>query len=188
MQLAALAAPQVPDPNALFDWAEIRFANYFPGHKSNLTFDIYIFRFYPETNIILAVGGQDVYVLPIGGQLVRVGALADFACHVHPASCVTETVSSLNGQALYQAALGSAGYACRDCHGPTPGVNGITDILKSAGTQESQGIPSVIRAAINNNECCVFGVGMGQFSGVTDAQLADIAAYVNASVWNKTLQ
>jgi mono/diheme cytochrome c family protein len=184
---APLAAPQIPDANALFDWAESRFAGYFPGPKATLTFGIYAYRFYPETGIYLAVAGQNVYLLLPSGQLLPVGAVADFACQVYPASCVAGA-SSLSGKTLYETSLGSAGYACRDCHGTTPGVNGITDILKSAGTQDSQGIPSIIRAAINNNECCVNGVGMGQFSAVTDAQLADIAAYVNATRWNKPLQ
>lgn len=176
------APPQVPDANALMDWAESRFASFFPGHQTTRTLDIYIYRFYPETGIYLVVGGQDVYVLPTGGQVLRVGVLADFACQVYPASCVT--ASSLRGETLYRTALGSSGNACRDCHGATPGVGGITDILKAAGTQDSQGEASVIRAAINNNQ----GGVMGQFSAVTDAQLDDIAAYVNASFWGKPLQ
>ena len=174
--------PQVPDANALMDWAEIQYAGYFPSHQINRSFDIFLFRFYPETGIYLAVAGQDVYVLPAGGQPLRVGVLADFACQVYPASCVS--ASSLRGETLYRTALGSAGNACRDCHGPTPGVGGVTDILKAAGTQASHGEASVIRAAIDNNE----GGVMGQFSAVTDAQLDDIAAYVNASFWGKPLE
>jgi cytochrome c553 len=156
-----------------------------PGHKTTLTLDVYLYRCY-ETNICLVVGGQNVYVLVVGRPVISVGVLADFACQVHPSSCVT--VSSLNGQALYQAALGSAGYSCSICHGATaPGVGGIDDILNAAGTADSQGEPSVIRAAINRNEGASLG-GMGQFSALTDAQLADIAAYINATRWNKTLQ
>lgn len=182
VRLAALAQPQVPDANALMDWAEIRFTGFFPSHQATRNFDIYLYRFYPETGHILAVAGQDVYVLPAGGRLLRVGALADFACLVFPASCVS--ASSLRGEELYRTALGSFGNACRDCHGATPGVGGISAILKAAGTQESQGDASIIRAAINNNQ----GGVMGQFSAVTDAQLDDIAAFINASFWGKPLQ
>jgi cytochrome c553 len=179
---APLAAPQVPDANALFDWAEGRFAALFPGHKTTLTLDIYLYRFYPETGIYLAVGGQDVYVLVVGRPLIRVGALADFACQVNPASCVT--VSSLNGKTLYETPLGNggSGNACRDCHGLTPGAGGATAILNAAGTQDSGGDASVIRAAINE------GGVKAQFAALTDAQLADIAAYINATRWGKPLQ
>ena len=175
--------PQVPDANALMDWAETQFASYFPSHQINRTFDIYLYRFYPETGNHLGVAGQGVFFLPPGGQIQQVGTLADYACQVYPASCVSAS-SSLRGETLYRTSLGVAGNACRDCHGPTPGVGGITDILKAAGTQASHGEPTVIRAAINNNE----GGVMGQFSVVTDAQLDDIAAYVNASFWGKPLQ
>lgn len=181
---AALRAPQVPDATALLDWAEGRYATYFPGRQENVVFDVYVYRFYPSTGNYLGVAGADVYIFgPVSGNSavpVRVGALADFACHVFPASCAA-AVSSLRGQTRYAAALGSSGNACRDCHGDPPGA-GIAAILNAAGAQATQGEPAIIRAKIGSY------FPMQQFSAVSDADLADIAAYVNAVAWGKPLQ
>lgn len=181
---AALRAPQVPDASALMDWAEGRYAAYFPGHQENRTFDVYVYRFYPETGNYVGVAGQDVYIFgPVSGNSpapVRVAALADFACEVFPASCAA-AVSSLRGQTLYATALGTSGNACRDCHGTPPG-SGIAAILNAAGAESSLGDPGIIRAKINSY------FPMQQFAGVSDADLADIAAYVNAVRWGKPLQ
>lgn len=180
---AALRAPQVPDATTLMDWAEGEYGVYFPGHQDNRAFDVYVYRVYDNGNYV-GVAGQDVYVWgPVSGNSaapVRVGALADFACRVFPASCAP-AVSGLRGQALYAAPLGSAGNACRDCHGDPPG-NGIAAILNAAGPRDSQGEPGIIRAKINSYFL------MQQFAGVSDTDLADIAAYVNAVRWGKPLQ
>lgn len=183
-QRAALRAPQVPDAVTLMDWAEGRYRDYFPGPQQNRSFDVYLYRFYPDTGNYVGVAGQDVYIFgPVSGNApapVRVGALADFACQVFPASCAA-AVSSLRGQTLYGTALGSRGNACRDCHGTPPGSI-IAAILNAAGTPDSQGEPAIIRAKINSY------FPMQQFAGVSDADLADIAAYVNAVRWGKPLQ
>lgn len=180
---AALRAPQVPDASALMDWAEGEYSVYFPGHQGNRLFDVYVYRVYDNGNYV-GVAGQDVYIWgPVSGNSaapVRVGALADFACRVFPASCAA-AVSGLRGQTLYATALGSAGNACRDCHGDPPGA-GIAAILNAAGSQDSQGEPGIIRAKINSY------FPMRQFAGVSDTDLADIAAYVNAVRWGKPLQ
>lgn len=183
MATAALRAPQVPDASTLMDWAEGEYGVYFPGHQESRVFDVYVYRVYDNGNYV-GVAGQDVYVWgPVSGNSaapVRVGALADFACRVFPASCAP-AVSSLRGRTLYATALGSAGNACRDCHGDPPGA-GIAAILNAAGAQDSQGEPAIMRAKINSYFL------MQQFAAVSDPDLADIAAYVNAVRWGKSLQ
>ena len=71
----------VPDANAFMDWAERFYPLYFPGHPANLVSDPYIYRYYAGTDNYLGVVGSDIYVLgpATAGQLVRAGALADFA-------------------------------------------------------------------------------------------------------------
>ena len=78
--------------------------------------------------------------------------------------------------------MGTAGNVCADCHGSSPGVGGINKILQAAGTVDSQGIPSVI-----SNQIATYAQ-MKQFSGLSGQDIADIAAYVNASKWGKPLQ
>ena len=78
--------------------------------------------------------------------------------------------------------MGTDGNVCADCHGSSPGVGGINKILQAAGTEDSEGIPSVISNQINTY------AKMMQFKGLSNADIADIAAYVNASKWGKPLQ
>lgn len=72
-----------PKPTAteLFDWAERTYPQYFPDHRPDLEADPYLYRHYPTLGNYLGLAGDDVYVLgPVsGGELLRVGALADFA-------------------------------------------------------------------------------------------------------------
>jgi hypothetical protein len=92
-------------------------------------------------------------------------------------------VSSVNGQALWSALLGANGSSCADCHGaPKPDV--VSNLLKinnAAGTAADQGIPSAIRRGIQN------AARMTEFAAVSDADLADLAAYVNATTFTKDL-
>lgn len=70
----------------------------------------------------------------------------------------TSTVSATNGKTLY------ASNSCGMCHGNPPSRSNV-----GAGASN----PTVIRNAITGN----LG-GMGMYSSLTDAQLADIAAYL----------
>jgi hypothetical protein len=92
-------------------------------------------------------------------------------------------ISSVNGEVLWRALLGSNNGACIDCHGaPKPDV--VSNLLKinnAAGTAADQGTPSAIRRGIQNVR------SMNEFAAVTDADLADIAAYVNATLYAKPL-
>ena len=69
----------------------------------------------------------------------------------------TAVVSATNGKALY------ASNGCRGCHGTPPSS---MNVLNGANN------PTLLRSAINS-------IGaMGSYASLTDAQLADIAAYL----------
>ncbi len=82
---SAPAPPPLSDPSALLDWAEHMYPQHFPGHRPDERADPYLYRYYPATGNYVGVAGQDVYVLgPLsGGELMRVGTLADFTSNVH---------------------------------------------------------------------------------------------------------
>jgi len=75
-----------PDVQTLLDWAEQQYPLLFPSHESNRNLAPYVYRFYPGSGNYVGVAGSDVYVLgPVSnGELLRVGALADFAAMVYP--------------------------------------------------------------------------------------------------------
>jgi hypothetical protein len=76
--------------------------------------------------------------------------------------------------------LGTTPLACATCH--TPIGNNPSKILNAVGTATDQGNPASIRKGIVANSG-----GMGSFAAVSDADLADIAAYVNATKWGLAL-
>lgn len=90
-------------------------------------------------------------------------------------------VSSVNGETLWKAALGSSGNSCALCHGATKPEKGLLKIENAAGTAADQGDPASIRRGIQNSS------RMYEFAAVTDADLADLAAYVNATLYSKTI-
>jgi len=84
-----LATVANPTPDEIFDWGEQNFAGYFPSHQVSATFSPYYYRYYPQTNIYLAVNADLVQVYgpnTFGPNLITVGTIADFRCLVH--SCV----------------------------------------------------------------------------------------------------
>lgn len=58
-------APDLTQINELFAQAQAKFAQYFPSSANavNQTLDGYTYRFYPSTNIYLAINSGDVYVM-----------------------------------------------------------------------------------------------------------------------------
>ena len=80
----AAAATSLPSPTALLDWAERQFPHFFPGRRSDVHEEPYVYRHYPATGNYVGVAGADVYVLgPVSsGELLRVGSVADFAAMV----------------------------------------------------------------------------------------------------------
>jgi len=91
----APAAAEMPAPSAgpvitadqLFDWAERTLPQFFPTRSSSWDLPPYRFRYYPGTQLYLAVESGDRVLLlgePTGWQLLPVGSLADFAPVVSP--------------------------------------------------------------------------------------------------------
>ena len=80
------AAPPMlpPTPTELMDWAESAYANFFPGHKPNLTSAPYIYRYYPETGNYVGLDGENIYILgPVAGNVLTfVGTLTEFTSRV----------------------------------------------------------------------------------------------------------
>jgi hypothetical protein len=85
--LASLPAPVSVD--ALFNWAEVAYADYFPSARPTQSLAPYMYRYYPETGNHLAVSDNKIYVQgPIsGGELLYVGTVDDFTCQVSPQAC-----------------------------------------------------------------------------------------------------
>lgn len=72
--LTAAAATQ------LFDFAERSFPAYFPSAQPSRTVDTWFYRYYPQTQIYLAVIAGRVYVMggSFGPEVVSVGLLTDY--------------------------------------------------------------------------------------------------------------
>ena len=75
------ASPTIT-PDALFDWAERVLPQFFPAPATSYDLPPFRFRYYPATDLYLAVeGGERVLLLgaPTSWQILVVGNLADFA-------------------------------------------------------------------------------------------------------------
>lgn len=111
------AAPRVPTANELYDWAQTALPSVFPGTQPSVTAPGFSFRGPYSSGNYVGVEGTSVYVLgPVtNNQLMRVGALADFACSVHPTSCtnsdaLAKATSFLAAQdAIYATSLPASG-------------------------------------------------------------------------------
>jgi hypothetical protein len=79
------------DPTLLFDWAEHRYPDWFPGPEADRVLTPFLYRAYPATGNHLGVAGTAVAVLgpATNGQLLPIGALADWTCAVLPQRCST---------------------------------------------------------------------------------------------------
>lgn len=97
----ALAAAHDAGPvraDELFNWAQAQFPAFFPGQPPSGDFDVYRYRFYPETGTYLGIDlERRVWVLgPLsGGQLLNVGTVEGFACEVKLADCRAPSFSTL---------------------------------------------------------------------------------------------
>lgn len=111
-----------PTPDQLFDWAEGRYPDLFPGHQvtRNGEYDgvNYDFRGYPVTgganHIGVAKSGPDVGGIygigPFTGHvLVRFGTDLDFRCQVDPVSCGPKLVSAKLVNMLTGASIDAGG-------------------------------------------------------------------------------
>jgi hypothetical protein len=76
---AAYADWQRRDVERLFDWAEVRYGSYFPGHSSTASADGYLYRYYPATgNYVGAKGGRVVVHNGRDWLFLDVGSVADY--------------------------------------------------------------------------------------------------------------
>ncbi len=69
---------------------------------------------------------------------------------------------------------------CSDCHGVTPN-NNVSKIWNASGTRNNQGSPSTIRSATSTQR------DMFEFADWSDSDMDDLAAYVNAVRYGKTI-
>lgn len=84
------------------------------------------------------------------------------------------------GQMLWNKPGLSGVNRCSDCHGVTPS-NNVSRIWNASGTRADQGAPFVIQRAIGTQR------DMFEFSDLTDTDLADLAAYINAVRYGKAI-
>lgn len=128
------AAPRTPTANELFDWAQTALPAAFPGSMTSVTGTGFSFRGPYATGNYVGVEGSTIYVLgPVtGNQLIAVGALADFACSVHPSSCISsdalaKATTFLAGQdALFATSLPTTGAQAYANHDTCYFHNGVT--------------------------------------------------------------
>ena len=91
----------------LMDWAETAYPQYFPGPQADRSAPPFVYRYYPDAQNYLGVAEGNVYVMGAvtGMQLVRIGALADFACAV--VGCSSNPTATEAARFLAQATPGA---------------------------------------------------------------------------------
>ncbi len=90
LQSSILGGASAMTTDALMDWAEINFPQYFwPAHQSTGFFTPYEYRYYPGSKNYLGVAEGDVFVLgPLTNNLLtRVGHVEDYTCDASPRNC-----------------------------------------------------------------------------------------------------
>lgn len=92
LQARPLAASETAanDVEALFDWAERTYPQFFPGPQRTQDLPPYRYRAYPGTGNHVGVADGTVYILgPVsGGALQAVGSVTRFECEVQPEKCL----------------------------------------------------------------------------------------------------
>lgn len=86
------AAIRTPDATSFFNWAETAYPSLFPAPQANKTLDVWTYRYYPNTDIVLAVNtsGDGIGLVGTGGgqyNSVALGNISNFACSVYPSDC-----------------------------------------------------------------------------------------------------
>lgn len=85
------------DADIIFNWAEKTFPQYFSNKAVTQTLDVWLYRYYPTTNIYVGVNRNDVSVNIMGGEFGSVpkkaGLVKDFLAAANPpgqsGECVT---------------------------------------------------------------------------------------------------
>ena len=136
-----LAATRTPTAGELFDWAELTFPALFPVKAKNQTFQAYTFRYYPGTDLIIAVTGTSVVgLLGVSSPaplLIPLGNLADFTCTVLPAICTPtpaplDTASVTTGFAEVSAFMSLCSKAAQQTQPGAPADAGEPSLLARA--------------------------------------------------------
>ena len=95
----AAASIRNPTVDEFFDWAEKTYPILFPVKAINLNFMDYVFRYYPATDLILAITGNTVVgmvgVASATPHMVPLGNLSDFTCSVLPSLCLAAPTALL---------------------------------------------------------------------------------------------
>jgi hypothetical protein len=103
---ASLVRQAALTSTAFFDWAERAHPVFFPGPQPDRVLAPYAYRFYPGTEIYLAVADGLVFALgPVTqNQVISLGKLSDFTCTVDPEGCAPQdTVECAQGALLDKA-------------------------------------------------------------------------------------
>lgn len=124
-------------PERLFDWAELTYPDYFPGHPPTEASGNYVYRYYAATATYLAVEGVEILVLgpPFGPNAVKVGTLADFTCRVLPSTCPgdrAEWVYGVAGMEIHED--GSTRAAALETYTVLPEAANTTERVVAAST------------------------------------------------------
>lgn len=91
-QRVAPLASQAPTAVDLFNWAETAFPTLFPSPRpANQTFQTFVYRYYPSTDLAIGVSGSTVVglvgAMSAAPRLVQLGSLGDYSCNIFPNSC-----------------------------------------------------------------------------------------------------
>jgi hypothetical protein len=168
-----LAASNPPTVDALLDWAERTYAQFFPGHKSSQAAAPYVYRYYPETGNYVGVDGSQVVIFgPVsGGVLQNVGQLSDFTCLVSPQACVVpriERVAASHSVSKFVLPDGRVGLLGEETYpvkysGLVPGsvVKIVDGVTNAVSIRSSNGFLSD-RTVVLTAEGDVFGWGEGK--------------------------
>lgn len=76
----------------VMDFGERMFPEYFPKHKGNQSFPPYLYRYYPETGVLMGVADGKVYVL--GGPWAEITYVGDISGFITPTKS-TGTLSNI---------------------------------------------------------------------------------------------
>jgi len=83
-----------------FEWAETKFPQFFSSKEVTLTWSVYQYRYYKDTDVYLAIeSGTKVMALgrPTGNQIVMLGVVGDFAAEINqPRGPVINRISAEN--------------------------------------------------------------------------------------------
>ena len=88
----------------VFDWAESKFADLFPGQQTSKTFQQFKYRYYPATDLYIGIAGGEIYLLGTNhtsGKIVRVAAVSDFSARI--SGCAQAAVIDKEGRVVLPA-------------------------------------------------------------------------------------